>query len=108
MSEAVVDLSAGEPPAPRLRLPGEVVRVLGVLNRGGKIRGERTFPHPHRFTLVRQDGSSYAQKLAGATIDTLVRVGLVRATIFDFPACDTVEYAISERGIDALLAGGEV
>ena len=105
MSEALALL----PPEPEpVHLSGEVCRVLGVLNRGGKITATRTFPHPHKFVLVRQDGSHYAQKLAGATIDTLVRERLVKATVGDFPACDTVQYAITERGIDALLAGGEL
>ena len=50
-------------------------------NRGGVIRGQRTFPRPHRYSLLGADGYRYAFELPTAELNqqlSALRVTLVR------------------------------
>lgn len=80
----------------------EQLRVLKVLDKGGKIEARRTFPHPYKFWLLKADGHRYASELADLTVSEL----LVGKYIVPVPnkdwRKDSIDYDITKAGRKAL------
>lgn len=105
-----------------ISLTSQQVRVLHVLNKGGRLTGERTYPHPlnhwlWRKVTAKESGAPtltrYATPLATATVPGLVALGLVSTAVTDtrYPKhgiADTIDYHLTDAGLDAALQGGEL
>ena len=79
-------------------MTGECLRVLRIMEKGGRIEARRTYPYPHHFWLVKPDGNRYASGLAESTIDALVTGGYVQAGPPQDWSRDRFDYNITPAG----------
>lgn len=88
-------------------LTAEARRVLKALANGGRIEARKTPPFKHRFYLLPADTTGAGERLATATVTSLLGAGLIGARAVD-PLADRIEYTITDAGrsLKPCAAGG--
>jgi len=81
------------------------LRVVAILDEGGRIEARRIYPAPTRYWLMKSDGFRYATKLSIDMVSSLLQDGLIE-TIADLRTHpDHFDYLITDRGRDAAKYG---